>query len=88
MTNSELILRLVEMLLQEKEETMKAKEQQDKTRQKTNVEIHSIRANRVVFTGLPCFFEQKNSMCIVYGYTYSKQITSSKSKNNLFIVTI
>ena len=37
MTNSELILRLVEMLLQEKEETMKAKEQQDKTRQKTNV---------------------------------------------------
>ena len=74
MTNSELILRLVEMLLQEKEETMKAKEQQDKTRQKTNVEIHS--------------FEQKNSMCIIYGYTYSKQITSSESKNNLFIVTI
>lgn len=27
MTNSELILRLVEMLLQQKEETMKAKEQ-------------------------------------------------------------
>jgi len=27
MTNSELILRLVEMLLKEKEETMKAKEQ-------------------------------------------------------------
>ena len=31
MTNSELILRLVEMLLKEKEETMKAKEQQSKT---------------------------------------------------------
>ena len=30
MTNPELILRLVEMLLNEKEETMKAKKQQDK----------------------------------------------------------
>lgn len=30
MTNSELILRLVEMLLKEKEETMKVKEKQDK----------------------------------------------------------
>jgi hypothetical protein len=29
MTNSELILRLVEMLLNEKEETMKAKEQKE-----------------------------------------------------------
>lgn len=29
MTNSELILRLVEMLLQQKEETMKAKEQKN-----------------------------------------------------------
>lgn len=34
MTNSELILRLVEMLLQEKEETMKAKEQQCNTKDK------------------------------------------------------
>ncbi len=34
MTNSELILRLVEMLLQEKEETMKAKLDQDKTKDK------------------------------------------------------
>lgn len=31
MTNSELILRLVEMLLKEKEETMKAKVQKDQT---------------------------------------------------------
>lgn len=31
MTNSELILRLVEMLLNEKEETMKVREQQGKT---------------------------------------------------------
>ncbi len=29
MTNSELILRLVEMLLQQKEETMKAKEEKE-----------------------------------------------------------
>ena len=34
MTNSELILRLVEMLLQEKEETMKAKLEQSKTKDK------------------------------------------------------
>lgn len=32
MTNPELILRLVEMLLKEKEETMKAKAQQGKTK--------------------------------------------------------
>ena len=32
MTNSELILRLVEMLLKEKEETMKAKEQKEQSR--------------------------------------------------------
>lgn len=32
MTNSELILQLVEMLLKEKEETMKAKKQQDKVK--------------------------------------------------------
>ncbi len=25
-------------------------------------------------------FEQKNSMCIVYGYTYSKQMTYSELK--------
>ena len=34
MTSSELILRLVEMLLKEKEETMKAKKQQDKAKDK------------------------------------------------------
>lgn len=71
MTNSELILRLVEMLLQEKEETMKAKEQQDKTRQKTNVEIHSIRANRVVFTGLP-FFLNKKIVCVLFTVTHTQ----------------
>lgn len=32
MTNAELILRLVEMLLKEREETMKAKEQQAQTK--------------------------------------------------------
>lgn len=32
MTSSELILRLVEMLLKEKEETMKAKEQKEQSR--------------------------------------------------------
>ncbi len=34
MTNSELILRLVEMLLNEKEETMKAREKQDSVKDK------------------------------------------------------
>lgn len=34
MTNSELILRLVEMLLKEKEETMKAEQQYEKTNDK------------------------------------------------------
>ena len=33
MSNAELILRLVEMLLKEREDTMKAKEQQDKTKE-------------------------------------------------------
>lgn len=35
MTNSELILRLVEMLMKEKEETIKAKNQQNKERNET-----------------------------------------------------
>ena len=86
MTNSELILRLVEMLLQEKEETMKAKEQQDKAKDECrNTQCQSKQGG---FYGATLFFEQKNSMCIFYGYTYSKQITSSESKNNLFIVNI
>lgn len=37
MTNSELILRLVEMLLKEKEETMKAEQQHEKTKDKCKI---------------------------------------------------
>ena len=54
MTNSELILRLVEMLLQQKEETMKAKEEKNEDQSYT---IHS--RNKVEVTVYLVFYTKK-----------------------------
>lgn len=62
MTNSELILRLVEMLLQKKEETMKAKEQQDKAQ---------YQSKQGGFYGATLFLDKK-IVCALFTVTHTK----------------
>ena len=56
MTNSELILRLVEMLLTEKENSMKVEQEKEKNKDQMYT-IHS--RNRVEVTVYPVFLEQQ-----------------------------
>ena len=54
MTSYDLIWQLIDMLLADKSKAEETNEGKD--------QIHS--RNKIDFTGLSCFFEQKNSMCI------------------------
>ena len=70
MTNSELILRLVEMLLKEKEETMKAKEQQGNAKDECrNTQCQSKQGG---FYGATLFFLNKKIVCAFFTATHTQ----------------